>query len=737
MLHMHQMLYINAVINGYTSMLHTKKLLISISSIMIFLLVSSFHVGEGGGNSLNITRKGIEIDNLTLINSVAPFPSQWFSSDPENERAQRLMDKYLLSILDWDDILLKEFKTVPGFSDMGYYGDGRNVENAIRPICYAAFTNAFLSKINKPPAGTKISEDRRIQMKDCAIKAIRYLTHSHVTGEGECAGGGKWGNQWQSSLWTRAAAMAGWILWKDLDQTLKIDVARMLEYEANRFIDAEPRNQEYDNTGAEENAWNSHCTSLAFNMIPTHPNRDKWDKAAKKFMYNSYSVAADLKDTTIGDNDKMIKEWVSTINAHPDYTLENHSRIHIGYLKTTLTMLLENALNYELMGNQVPAAMFHNVPEAFEIMKKSMMKDGAAVFWGSNDWRVIHTQATDIISYAVISLLNADRAAAYLEDVAIDYMRSLQQHNNGYYNFRRDLEWSGFAATRMINAYLLHAILGEGSPPLSEEEYDSLYNNVSYFPYGKTVIHRTSTKFASFSWNAYLLALSLNKNGNWQNWPRESSYLGLINGSEAGRKEVSIESIHPELNENGFTITGRLKRNANELSLIQNVSFTSLPGDITVYIERLTKVSGSITSRETGLVGHEFELYEPERILYIEDGTAIVSINGNESIKMYTNWLNIGGKIGYVVCRNGVDNMMTYHYSTERNRNCDYINLIGETGSEWTGDWACVVTFLNQDEVETATWAEKVVFNVDGNSATCKIGDQTVSVDFKDGKDSP
>ena len=79
---------------------------------------------------------------------------------------------------------------------------------------------------------------------------------------------------------------------------------------------------------------------------------------------------------------------------------------------------------------------------------------------------------------------------------------------------------------------------------------------------------------------------------------------------------------------------------------------------------------------------------------------------------------------------------MTYHYSTERNRNCDYINLIGETGSEWTSDWACVVTFLNQDEVGTATWADNVVFKVDGNAATCKIGEQTVSVEFTDEKDN-
>jgi hypothetical protein len=288
--------------------------------------------------------------------------------------------------------------------------------------------------------------------------------------------------------------------------------------------------------------------------------------------------------------------------------VENHRRVHIGYLKTTQFLILENALNYELMGNPLPEAMFHHLPETFEIMNRSMMKDASAVYWGSNDWRVIHTQAIDIMAYAVISILKKDRAAAYLEDVAIDYMRSLQQENQGFFNFRRDLEWSGFAATHLINAWLLHAISGSGGLPFSDAEYDSLYNNVTYYPYGKTVIHRSSTKFASFSWNAYFLALTLNGNGNWQIWPRESSYIGRINGVEAGTKEAVMEEILPLLEKNGFTITGKIRRQADGAELSQDVSFTSLENDITVYIERLTKLEGHVSSRETGLVGHEFEL---------------------------------------------------------------------------------------------------------------------------------
>jgi len=162
--------------------------MIIICSVLILSLVPLSHGEARSWYIPDGPSKGIEIDDITLINSVAPFPSRWFLSEPQSERAQQLMDKYLLSISDWDDILLKEFKILPGSGNMGYYGDGRNVENAVRPICYAAFTNAFLSKINRSPAGSGISEDRRFLMKDHTIKTLRYLTHSHITGNGECAG---------------------------------------------------------------------------------------------------------------------------------------------------------------------------------------------------------------------------------------------------------------------------------------------------------------------------------------------------------------------------------------------------------------------------------------------------------------------------------------------------------------------------------------------------------------------
>ena len=73
-----------------------------------------------------------------------------------------------------------------------------------------------------------------------------------------------------------------------------------------------------------------------------------------------------------------------------------------------------------------------------------------------------------------------------------------------------------------------------------------------------------------------------------------------------------------------------------------------------------------------------------------------------------------------------------WHWFSFRPADDDWgkVQIKVEGSSEWTNDWACVITFLNQDQAETATWAENIAFEVEGNSSTCKIGNQIVSVDF-------
>ena len=671
-----------------------------------------------------------------MVASVRPFSSPVSADQIPTERSRRLMQVYYDSMLDWSDVLGKHFVPVPDHSDWGYYGLGGNAEDEVRPITYAVQVNAFLSAID-PPSGP-LPPARRSRLRREAIAALRYLVHSHVSGGGKCLNGKPWGHTWQSAMWSRSVGLGGWLLWPHLDEPLQRAVAQLVESEADRFLDRPPRDQEFSNTGAEENGWDAMISSLAGNMMPGHPRAAAWGQRAKLYLYNSLSRRADHHDTTRGDDGRAVAEWVSTVNAHPDFTVENHGLVHVGYLKLTVGEMFENALHYLMAGAPVPQACLHNVDGAYEVLLRCMSWDGAPISFGGNDWKIVHTQCTDIVIHSLLSLLRGDAVAAHLEQVSLATLRAIQQEEGGFYNVRRDLEYGGFCATRLMACYLAHGILGRDTTPASAAEFNRRAAGVMLLETGSAILHRTPSKFASFTWGPNRMALAMPTDGTWVVWPHYGSYLGLINGKTPSRADASLEVIHPNPGDNRFDVCGRMTRSKGQV--IHEFAYASLAKDVTVYLERLRPAGGGrIDARETGVIGHTYPMGKNERVLQGRHGTTrVVGIGGGDSVTlMPSDWLNVGDRVGYVVRRTpGRTNVMRYHGEERGSGRVpllqEYFSLVGDDpGAPGPGqDWACIVTFLNQTAVETARWGEQVQFTVEGDTATCRFGEDTIQVDF-------
>ena len=661
-----------------------------------------------------------------------------------------MMMGYYESIRDWGRVVTKQWEPVPGRPGQGYYGLPRNVEDDVRPICYAVLVNGFLASIEPPGAGIDAAE--RAELRGQAIAALRYLCASHVTGGSACLNGEPWGDQWQSAMWSTSAGLGAWTIWDDLDPALRESVVRLIEFEADRLIEKKPKSSEWRDTGAEENAWNAMIGSLARNMMPDHPRATQWDEAAKRYLYNTFSVAADATDTSPGDDGRSVSEWVTTVNAHPDFTIENHGLVHVGYLKNTLSMLLENAVLYEVGGRTAPRAALHHAGDAWQVLLSSMSWDGSPIYFGGNDWKIIHTQSVDTNIYATLALFGDDPVAARLEEVAIDRLRAIQRTQGGFFNVRRDLEFGGLCAGRLISAYLAHAAGGAGAAPLSDEELDARLRRVVHLEYAKAILHRTPSKFVSFSWGPKRMALALPRDGSWVVWPHFASGMGYVNGADASERNARMDAILYRVGERDFAVAGRLSRHGG--SATQEFAFASLPGDVVVYIERLRTAPGfDLKSRETGVVGHEYALGENTRTFYGRHGETVVTGTGGKKAvhELATDWLNIGGKVGYVVRRSPpspggrgsggggeIENVMRYHDFTKGEGRVpklqEWLSLVGErSAAAWSkdGDAACVVTFLNQSPEATAEMAERVKFESSGDGATCRVGNDTITVDWK------
>jgi len=197
------------------------------------------------------------VDDDCLVSAIVPLAFEPTEAKCPGPRDQTLLQQYYDSMLAWGRLLGEHHRPVPGHPDWGYYGDGGNRENSVRPICYAALTNAFLAEIEPPGVGA--SHEQREEMRQQAISALGYLTHAQQVNGGACLNGRSWGNAWQSAMWTRSLGMAGWLLWERLDRPARLAVARVVEYEADRFLNATPKSSLKNDTGAEVNAWLWSC----------------------------------------------------------------------------------------------------------------------------------------------------------------------------------------------------------------------------------------------------------------------------------------------------------------------------------------------------------------------------------------------------------------------------------------------------------------------------------------------
>ena len=225
---------------------------------------------------------------------------------------------------------LPEWRGIPCYYPAFSYG----WEQAVRPLAHISWGLAVAVKTGIYSTEiTGISQTQAMVRLELAIRGAAF-THRVNTAEGM-----RWGDMWQSAYWSSEVAEAAWLVWDKLSHETRLAVAKMLEHEADRFIDyAVPYYADKTgkiirpgNTAAEENAWNSRVLMAAVCMLPKHSNRGRWLNKACQLMISSYSRPSDLNNNTTVDG-KRVRDWINGSNALEPGLVINHGRIHPDYM---------------------------------------------------------------------------------------------------------------------------------------------------------------------------------------------------------------------------------------------------------------------------------------------------------------------------------------------------------------------------------------------------------------------
>ncbi len=400
----------------------------------------------------------------------------------------------------------------------GYWGDGLNAKNqngAVRGTASTFFTYAML--VDGLDKGLIARRDRKM-LRAAGLSRHRLISFirknaEYLVAHHKSAGAGlspEWGYNWQSSLWMGALGPGALLVWDELGPDLKTGLARVAAAEADWVASRPPKSGTAGDTGAEENAWDTHAPAVALALTPEATSATLWWNTLQVYAANVYSRPADLARAKAGDLPPGPARDVTTANILDDFSLNNHGFFHPDYVQISAQHLGEAwvilAMGDKLHGTHMapafaPYARF-NVEQVWtRILKPLLMPWGEFAFPAGNDW-TFHC-STNQGYFAYIATAFGDADAAEAERRGLRHVMSRREAGPpGRLLGDSNLEWwwEALVAKRCSAALLMHQHIPAPSPNVVEGESADNQTTTVLLDHARVWFHRTPSYFASVSW---------------------------------------------------------------------------------------------------------------------------------------------------------------------------------------------------------------------------------------------
>jgi hypothetical protein len=523
----------------------------------------------------------------------------------------------------------RDWKTLPSDPAEGYWGNGISGGNeGIRAVAGMVLACGTIVKYDDG-----LAEGDRRELLAKATAALRYATATHSTGTERCVGGKQWGatdrfgpESWQLGMWTGTLAFGAWLIWDRLDTSLQRDIQRLVAWEDDILGKREPPSGLWLDTKAEENGWEVPALVLGELMFPSHPHAGAWHEAAVKYMMNTLSTAADLRDTSLVDG-RAVNQWVKGANLQPDFTLENHNIFHPSYVACSSYFLTQAELYYSYAGRPIPQAATHHLTDTWLMFQKIILPWGEAAYPQGMDWELHGLSYINL--FAALATHDGDRLAARMEQQSLQYTRAWQTMRQGDLavpGSRLGITRHAICAEQLAYGFLAHKVFGPAAPDLTARAVAEQVQGVWEYPYVDFIAQRTSQKFASFSWKnrimGMLIPLRDGHEGNPEfTVPIPNGLVGSFEVSPPGDVKVAVVEKSWRKTVDGFETTGILLLNGGRLK--QTLAVTSIGEQMVIYQDRVTALSDVTVRSERGVpVGIEND--------EITGGRRVVSHRGGE-----------------------------------------------------------------------------------------------------------
>lgn len=404
----------------------------------------------------------------------------------------------------WDD---------PQRPDLGCFGTGYNSWGV---QTNQKFLGAYAVLAADPELDEQAVGCSREALLDRALRALRFSLASHVSGDHHCADGARWGHTWISGLGIERMMHGVDAIAAHLTDADRDGLRRMLCSEAEALLSLPVQATRWAREGGnkpESNIWNGAILARAALRYPDAARAADWMERAHRFFLNGISVASDaLEEREIAG--RPLREWHVGANFFPNYALDHHGYLNVGYMVICLSNIAMFHYGCRLAGQTPPESLYHHAADLWAVVRRLIFADGRLMRVGG-DSRQRYCYCQDYLLPTLFFCADyfADAHAPALEAGALDLIRQEQECNGdgGFLSrrLRTIQEMSPYYYTRLesdkavvLSMNALWRRLRALPAAQAAVEYEASVAGSWEEPEHGVVLHRSPRRAASWSWRA-------------------------------------------------------------------------------------------------------------------------------------------------------------------------------------------------------------------------------------------
>ncbi|AHF91157.1 hypothetical protein OPIT5_14010 [Opitutaceae bacterium TAV5] len=540
---------------------------------------------------------------------------------------------------------------------------------------------------------------------DRGLAALRFNLAGHKSGAFHCTDGAKWGHTWISALGVERMMYGVQLLQPHFTEADHAALRAMLCSEADWLLTDYHRGPEKRITATrwaheggndpESNIWNGALLWRTSVMYPDHPHASDWQERAHVFLINGVSIEADATDDRIVAGKPVRERYIGPC-FFPNYALDHHTYLNVGYMTICVSNAAMLHLDLKAAGLPRPESLDHHQADLWAVLRQMIFDDGRLARIGG-DTRVRYAYCQEYLMPALLYAADHLGDPSAIRKLApqlarIEREAAADPAGNGYFygvrlaELRRQsplyytrLESDRACALGMVAAYAATPN-EEGRMKNVECSQPAPANNLRHSPLARSTwaepehgaaLHRSPTRFASFSWRAFNLAQGLclpPDDGHLAEW--EHNLGGLVEFCHHAHPTHGQWKLHRRVNryhvdafDGGFVTCGSVYEGTDLIlaeswsgtdSALHQIAFAALPDNHTVVALQYCRMGNrrgyvaAIKGLHLNVPNDLFNDYH--RRFFSQSGELELAspAAAEEVLSLGSRWANIENRIGVV-----------------------------------------------------------------------------------------